>query len=68
MLHDILQDFPGSQDGRHTEQFKAGSQADLSEALAAAVVPAGWARPVKIENKAVVTDGAQSGTLKHKKK
>lgn len=44
MLYDILVDFPGSQDGRFTEQFKAGTQAELSEYLAAIVVPAGWAR------------------------
>jgi hypothetical protein len=47
MLHDILVDFPGSQDGRFTENFRAGTQADLSDYLAAIVVPAGWARPVQ---------------------
>lgn len=46
MKYEILQDFPGSQDGRFTEQFKAGTQADLSDYLAAIVVPAGWARLV----------------------
>lgn len=60
-LHDILQDFPGSQDGRFTENFKAGTQAELSDYLAAIVVPAGWARPVQaIENKAIFSDGAAS--------
>lgn len=59
MLHDILQDFPGSQDGRFTENFKAGTRVELSAYLAAIVVPAGWARPVvTIENKAIITDGA----------
>lgn len=71
MMHDILQDFPGSQDGRHTEQFKAGTQAELSDYLAAQVVPAGLARPIKgstqIENKAVVTDGSQTGNLAAKR-
>lgn len=60
MLYDILKDFPGSQDGRTTEQFTAGTQRELSDYLAAIVVPAGWARPVKtveIENKAIVSDG-----------
>jgi hypothetical protein len=52
MLHDILIDFPGSQDGRFTEQFKAGTQADLSVYLAAIVVPAGWARLVESESDA----------------
>jgi len=69
MLYDILRDFPGSQDGRFTEQFKAGTQRDLSDYLAAAVVPAGWARPVgQIENKAVVSDGGQTGALKLRRK
>jgi hypothetical protein len=59
MLHDILQDFPGSQDGTKTEQFKKGTQVELSDYLAACI-PADWARPVKtveIENKAIITDG-----------
>lgn len=73
MLYDILKDFPGSQDGRFTEQFTAGTQRELSDYLAAIVVPAGWARrarpaepaqaPLAIENKAVVMDGNQSGIL-----
>ena len=61
MLHDILKDFPGSQDGRHTEQFKAGTQRDLSDYLAAIVVPEGWARPSstgRISNKAIASDGS----------
>lgn len=40
----ILKDFIGSQDGRFSEQFKAGTVADLSEYLAAAIDPS-WARP-----------------------
>lgn len=69
MMHDILHDFPGSQDGRHTEQFKAGTQAELSDYLAAIVVPAGLARPVKIvaiDNKAVATDGSKPKGVKAK--
>lgn len=69
MMYDILQDFPGSQDGTKTEQFLAGTQRDLSAWLAAAIDPS-WARPVAekpvIENKAVVTDGHQTGKLKRK--
>ena len=69
MMHDILKDFPGSQDGRHTEHFKAGTQADLSDSLAAVAVREGWVRPAgQIENKAIVTDGAQTGTLHMKRK
>jgi len=69
-LHEILRDFPGSQDGRFTEQFTAGTQRELSDWLAAAVVPQGWARPAKpaqaplaIDNKAIVADGSQTGTV-----
>ena len=59
MLHEILKDFPGSQDGTKTEQFKAGTQVELSDYLAEIVVREGWARPagVEIENKAIVTSG-----------
>jgi hypothetical protein len=72
MMYEILKDFPGSQDGRFTEQFKAGTVRELSAYLAGHVVPCGWARPhiekqVAIENKAVVTDGSQTGTMKRKK-
>lgn len=82
MKHDILVDFPGSQDGTKTEQFKAGTQRELSPWLAAAIDPS-WAKPVgekkvekpaekpaekQIENKAVVTHGHQTGTLKIKRK
>jgi hypothetical protein len=70
MLHDILQDFKGSQDGRFTEAFIAGTQRELSASLAEVVVAAGWARPVgatpAIANKAVVSDGRASAGLKRK--
>lgn len=57
MKYDILQDFKGSQDGRFTEQFTAGTQADLSDYLAS-VAPAGCIRLTgEIENKAVITEG-----------
>lgn len=58
MKYQILKDFPGSQDGTKTEYFAAGTEAELSDYLAAAVVPVGWAKPVEIENKAIITDGA----------
>lgn len=45
MKYDILKDFKGSQDGRFAEDFKAGTQRDLSAYLAAAIDPA-WARAV----------------------
>ena len=61
MLYDIIKSFPGSQDGRRTEHFEAGTQRELSDYLAAIVVPDGWARPagqpVEISNKAVTSDG-----------
>lgn len=66
MLYEILKDFPGSQDGRFSENFTAGTVAELSDYLAAIVVPEGWARPAadqaalpgtEIDNKAVVSDG-----------
>ena len=61
MLHDILKDFKGSQTGSVTDDFHAGTQADLSESLAAIAVRENWARPAKdtvIENKAIVSDGS----------
>lgn len=68
MMYEILQDFPGSQDGTRTEQFEAGTRRELSDWLGPIAQSAGWARPVsdtvQIENKAVVTDGAQTGALK----
>jgi len=64
MLYEIIKDFPGSQDGRITEKFEAGTQRELSDYLAVVVVREGWARPVgaakpavEIVNKAVVSDG-----------
>jgi hypothetical protein len=72
MLYDILEDFPGSQDGTRTEQFKAGTQRDLSVWLGPLAVSAGWARlasaPIAVENKAVITDGHQTGTLRLRRK
>jgi hypothetical protein len=49
MLHEILVDFPGSQDGTATENFVAGTRRELSAYLAALVVPCGWAKPVEQE-------------------
>ena len=70
MKYEILRDFPGSQDGRTTEQFKAGTQAYMSDYLVSCI-PKEWVRPVgdtvEIENKAVVSDGSQIGTMKRKK-
>jgi len=70
MIYDILKDFKGSQDGRTTEQFIAGTQADLSAYLAAAIPP-DWARPagqpVAIHNKAIIADGSQTARVSRKK-
>jgi len=61
MKYDILKDFKGSQDGRITESFTAGTQAELSDYLASCISP-DMARPVsvKIENKAVIEDGEET--------
>lgn len=69
MLYDILQDFAGSQDGRFAERFTAGTQAELSEWLAAAAPP-GFIRPAgetRVRNKAIATDGSSTGTLTAKR-
>lgn len=68
MFYDILHDFPGSQDGTYTEQFKAGTQRELSAWLAPLAVSAGWARlaGAKIENKASTADGARTKAGKAK--
>ena len=69
MLHDILKDFPGSQDGRHTEYFTAGAQADLSAELAAVAVAQGWARPVGLVEKIEqIAENVKIGTLHMKRK
>jgi len=72
MLYDIVKDFKGSQDGRFTQDFKAGTQAELSDYLAAIVVREGWARlsgkPVEIENKAIVSDGSSPAMRRGKTK
>ncbi|MCR4301084.1 MAG: hypothetical protein NUV51_05690 [Sulfuricaulis sp.] len=63
MLYEILESFKGSQTGASTEQFTAGTQAELSDYLVSCV-PADWIRPVKsveIANKAVVSDGTSHG-------
>ena len=63
MICRILRDFKGSQDGRHTEQFKAGTEVDLSPYLMASANPEDF-KPViviTIENKAIIADGAAPG-------
>lgn len=64
MKYEILKTFPGSQDGRETEQFTKGEEVELTDYLADIVVPEGWARPVKtieVDNKAIMTDGKRRG-------
>ena len=70
MQYEILANFKGSQDGRFTEKFVAGTVRELSDYLAAIVVREGWARPVgaPLENKAIVTDGRMTGTLTLRRK
>jgi hypothetical protein len=78
MLYNILKDFKGSQDGRFAEEFKAGTQAELSDYLAGCIDPA-WAKLAnapeakavdgdEIKNKAVPTTGKQGGMVRNKVK
>lgn len=67
MLCKILKSFPGSQDGRFVEEFTEGTEADLSDYLMSAADPS-WFEVAgeQIENKAVITEGKQTGKLKRK--
>ena len=47
----ILKDFSGSQDGSLVEFFKKGDVVDLSDELAAVVVPEKWAKRVTVKRK-----------------
>lgn len=69
MRYEILESFKGSQTGASTEQFTAGTQAELSDYLVSCI-PADWVRPVQVEiaNKAVVSDGAGGTAMKRGKK
>lgn len=59
MLCKIKKTFKGSQDGRFTETFTAGTEADLSDYLMSCADKS-WFEPVKsapvIENKAVISE------------
>lgn len=61
MRYDIIKTFKGSQDGRFTETFESGTQADLSDWLAAAVDPSCIrpAKTVEIDNKAIISEGGE---------
>lgn len=59
-MYEILKDFTGSQDGRFSEDFRAGTRAELSDYLANAAPPGAIRRlPAarEIDNKAIVADG-----------
>lgn len=45
MRYRILKTFKGSQDGRFTEEFEEGTEADLSDYLVSCI-PAEWVAPV----------------------
>lgn len=45
--HRILKSFKGSQTGHDHHHFAEGTEADLSDDLAAVVVKAGWAEPIE---------------------
>ena len=61
---EILQTFKGSQDGRFTETFEAGTTADLSEYLMACAPRGSFKRvvdaPAVPENKAIITAGKRA--------
>jgi hypothetical protein len=63
MIYEILKDFKGSQNGTITEDFVAGTQRELSPYLVSCI-PAGWAKEIVVENKAIVTDGARRTKVK----
>jgi len=53
---EILQTFKGSQDGRFTETFEAGTVADLSEYLMSCAPSGSFKRVMTVpENKATIT-------------
>lgn len=70
MIYDILKTFKGSPDGRFAVDYVAGTQAELTDSLAAVAVKEGWARPVgakpAIENKAIVSDGSHTSHMRRK--
>jgi len=52
---EILESFKGSQDGRFTESFEAGTTAELSEYLMANAPKGSFRRVAVVENKATIT-------------
>lgn len=52
MAHKIIKDFAGSPDGRYVVNYKAGETVDLTPSLAAVAVKEGWAKEVKVKQKA----------------
>jgi len=65
-LYEIMIDFRGAQDGITVEEFRAGTRRELSDWLAAGAPPGAIRPAAQIENKAIVTDGGQTGRLKRK--
>jgi hypothetical protein len=63
MMYEILKDFKGSQTGTITEDFVAGTQRELTPYLVSCI-PAGWAKAIVVENKAIVTDGVRRAKAK----
>ncbi len=69
----IRKTFKGSQDGRITETFEAGTVRDLSDDLIAATINEGWieiikdtspAKTVELDNKAIITEGKRKASRK----
>lgn len=58
-MHEILEDFKGSQDGRFTTQFYKGDQVELSDELAEVAVKEKWAKEL---SESEVSDEPKEGT------
>ena len=57
MRYKILKDFPGSQDGRFTEQFRQGTVVELSAYLVSCI-PAAWIEAVGDDHVSAVNEPA----------
>lgn len=69
MLYDILVDFPGKRRDGRPETVRAGTCRDLPDDLGRRAVAAGWARPhpfVRVDNKAIATDGYRDAPERRK--
>lgn len=68
MLYDILINFKGSQDGRFSEEFAAGTQRELSEWLANAAPPGSIRAVAALDEIAQVTPEVKIAAVMKRKK